>query len=146
MTVVPTRTFYILTCQNWADRKTNTHRWFSLLEIFIQYKEHDCDGCNSRAHWSKSTKINNLNTKCQTAVSPLYFQIVFFSLLFTHTQLLEVCRYHSAVMFLQADAQAAGGGRGNWPIRLQLTCRELRLREDRGVYFLTITKQLFCIL
>lgn len=76
---------------SWRINKANTRQQFSLLEIFIQYKEHDCDSCYSRAHRSKSTKINNLNTKCQTAVSPLYFQIVFFSQLFTHTQLLQVC-------------------------------------------------------
>lgn len=37
----------------------------------------------------------------------------------THTHLLQVCRYHSAVMFLHVNAQAAG--RGNRPITVQLT-------------------------
>lgn len=53
--------------------------------MFIQYKESDCDVCDSRAHRSKSTKINNLNTKCRTAVSPLYSQI-FSSPRYLHTR------------------------------------------------------------
>lgn len=67
------------------------------------------------------------------------FSNIFFSQIFTHTQL--IWRDHSAVMFLQDDAQAAGGG-GNRPIRAQLTCLSFYQWRQRGqneVYFISST-------
>lgn len=58
------------------------------------------------------------------------------SAIYTHTHILQVCMYHSVVMFLHADTQAAGRGRGYRPITVQLTC----LCEARTVW----TEFCFC--
>lgn len=68
------------------------------------------------AHRSKSTKINNLNTKCQTEVSTLYFQIVLFSQLFTNTLITGLLESQCCDVSV---TRAAGGGKQ--PIAVQLT-------------------------